>query len=171
MTKIAFFSFLFVITSYNLSAQLCPDCDEREDIQYLPRFWEDPDGILHEPENINEPDKVGTWIFFKALDDNQREIIFTRDVQCVQGLDGRNRSSDSNDILLFPNPVNDLLTITHHFSECHLAIFDVRGVAMHQNANLKSKTIKVNTSDYSSGIYLVQIIADQEKINKFFVVE
>lgn len=73
--------------------------------------------------------------------------------------------SGQNDFLLFPNPVNDKLTIQHKSQELFagkISIFNTKGQKMLTKEVTFNESVEINVSTLSSGIYWLQIDNDNE---------
>ncbi len=73
-------------------------------------------------------------------------------------------------VSLFPNPANDKLNIVfddESYSEKTIVMYDVLGKEM-VNVNTYNKTIQLDVSDFSKGIYIVQIRSKDEKQSRQF---
>ncbi|WP_196888974.1 T9SS type A sorting domain-containing protein [Aureivirga sp. CE67] len=69
---------------------------------------------------------------------------------------------------LFPNPVYDNLSIQSDDNIDHIKIFDIVGKLI-LNKKVKNKTINISTSDYSSGIYLLEMFNGNKKTSLKFI--
>ena len=67
---------------------------------------------------------------------------------------------------VYPNPVNDILTIENELSsDSKLTIVDINGRIV-KNVSSSSSLTSINVSDLNSGIYFVNIETDQGKVTK-----
>jgi hypothetical protein len=64
-----------------------------------------------------------------------------------------------------PNPVKDLLTVNipENFSGSKIAIFSLLGQKI-ATFNSKDTTLTIDTSRYKSGIYIMQILNNNENV-------
>ncbi len=78
-------------------------------------------------------------------------------------------SGISNDVLIYPNPVNDQLTIEASglSTNCHFEIMNITGEVVY-HSTLNKKAI-VNTESLASGLYLVKIYTNETVIGRRFV--
>lgn len=79
----------------------------------------------------------------------------------------------ANNISLYPNPSNNTVTIAfgENLENANLKIFDVRGVEMLNTIIENSTKVNVNTSNFSSGLYFVQVVSKNNAAKKSFVVQ
>jgi hypothetical protein len=169
--------FVCFLTLNNLQSQICPDCDNLPEATIHPRFWEDPDGILYQVESIDHPDKLGIWIIYEDLGSNQRRVLHTNHVRCLDNLDGGQvdgRSKleiTSKAIQVFPNPTSEDLTIVHPFSKCNITLSDLSGRTIFNVSILEENTFKIKTSSFPSGVYTLSIVADEERFHKKIIIK
>jgi hypothetical protein len=71
----------------------------------------------------------------------------------------------SPSISIYPNPVEGMLTIISNFSIRQITLYDTRGRLV-ETVQYASKTIILDLSDHSSGLYLIKIATNNETITK-----
>ena len=71
------------------------------------------------------------------------------------------------EINVYPNPVEDLLTISGLENNMEIKIYNLTGQKMIFDPNLENNTIDV--SDLTEGIYILEVILNNERIQKKFV--
>lgn len=81
--------------------------------------------------------------------------------------DGIYSVSISN-IEIFPNPFTNNIEVQNIFEKNEIKIFDLHGRMMFQKINAEENEV-INTSELSTGFYLIRIIAGTEIINKVIV--
>ena len=100
-------------------------------------------------------------------------VEFTQNVsQCV-GIETLNSGTTS--LSVYPIPANDNVNIEisnmNNNSEMIMNIYSIDGkVVVTQKINFENNKTSVNTSSIESGIYLVEIISEQEKLTKRIVI-
>jgi len=62
--------------------------------------------------------------------------------------------------VLFPNPVNDKVTISNANNLETVTIYNVLGAEVMQQNNINSKSIQLDLSSLTSGVYLVKVLND-----------
>lgn len=72
--------------------------------------------------------------------------------------------------LLYPNPTSDLVTIESELQINSIAIFSASGQLI-ETIQMNSKTIQINVSDYTPGIYLFQMATERGEFTKSITVE
>lgn len=78
------------------------------------------------------------------------------------------KENNSDFVKMFPNPVDNLLNIEISQSlavESYVKIFDFSGRIIYNN-NFYSNSFSIDMSDYTSGIYFVELFVTGEKIHK-----
>lgn len=79
-------------------------------------------------------------------------------------------SSSANVIKLFPNPVNDILSInTTSVSISNVEILDINGRIIKSIAIGNSFDAKINVSDLNAGVYMINIYSENNKTTKKFI--
>ncbi|MBT8232026.1 MAG: T9SS type A sorting domain-containing protein [Saprospiraceae bacterium] len=163
-------SVFFVTITMSLVAQ-CYDCPDLPSPIEYPRYWEDPDGISYELNEIDVFVKTGTWICYEDLGDGQRRTLFETLIDCAPPIEYYARDdSKKEDIILFPNPVQDELTVKHPFNSCQIFIQDVQGKVLF-NSIKKEREVKINTAQLAPGIYFLSINADSKIFHSNFIVQ
>jgi hypothetical protein len=79
-------------------------------------------------------------------------------------------SPNTNVIKLYPNPVNDILSIsTSHVSISNVEVVDINGRIVKSVSSNNSFDSKINVSDLSAGVYIINIYSENNKTTKKFV--
>ena len=78
-------------------------------------------------------------------------------------------NTNTENFKLFPNPANEIINIETNFSnQCLLQIFNNEGKIIYTQTN-DHKNIELDISNFTNGKYLLQIIHDNQIINKQFI--
>lgn len=80
-----------------------------------------------------------------------------------------NENNSSLNINIYPNPAKDFIKLSTN--SCQMSIVSVYnhlGILV-EEIEVNSNDIEINTSEYSNGIYLIDIITDQGKVTKEFI--
>ena len=171
MKKIKFLVIgLFLGGPLSLSGQ-CYDCPDLPLTIKYPRYWEDPDGLIYELNEIDVFIKPGVWICYEDLGDGLKQTLFETEIYCEPPIEHRSEiSSIYEDVKIFPNPVRDELKIMHSYDSCHITIQDVRGkLIFTRKVNLE--TVIVNTSEFEPGMYVLSIHTSSDTFNSSFIVQ
>jgi len=84
---------------------------------------------------------------------------------------GIDENINNSNVSIFPNPANDLVTITAESSTvAEVQIFDLTGKMIYSNFSLSSR-LEVNTSNYASGTYIVKVITENESATRRLIVQ
>ena len=75
-----------------------------------------------------------------------------------------------NNLVLYPNPVNDKLTVEAHEALGTVEIYNLMGALVYSQKNCASK-VEINTSDLQSGIYFIRMTNDRMSETRRFVKE
>ena len=100
-------------------------------------------------------------------------IIKVDSMGCIVG--GCNSTVDITNIYvsepefnLYPNPANDFIDIETDFKNCYFSVFDVTGKLILREKVVQNKT-RINLSNYSNGLYFIQLQSDNRMISKKFI--
>lgn len=94
---------------------------------------------------------------------NNKNWTITGDSQGTCSLGGLN--TDLTTLKLFPNPVNDFLTVNGLEGGETLTLYDMNGRLM-QNSKANGKEVKLNLSLYTKGMYLLNITSEKGTTTK-----
>ena len=75
-----------------------------------------------------------------------------------------------NNLVLYPNPVNDKLTVEAHEALGTVEIYNLMGALVYSQKNCANK-VEINTSDLQSGIYFIRLTNDKTSETRRFVKE
>ena len=75
-----------------------------------------------------------------------------------------------NNLVLYPNPVNDKLTVEAHEALGNVEIYNLMGALVYSQKNCANK-VEINTSDLQSGIYFIRLTNDKTSETRRFVKE
>ena len=78
-------------------------------------------------------------------------------------------SQDVNDFEMYPNPTSNIVNLTHSHTFT-LRVFDLRGTMVYFENNI-SKSISFNTSKLEAGIYVVELISENQTLRKKLIVQ
>ena len=163
--------FLGILFSSNIYTQIGPTYKDNLEFDSAPRFWMDPDGIIHEPNQIDIPDKSGLWIFFRINENLQNENLFTRYVHCLQDGTPRSASLNQETITISPNPADQYITIYSSAKVGKFEITDLEGRLI-WTQNIEPDIPKVvDTSQYANGMYVLKVLSKESYNSTLFVIE
>lgn len=88
--------------------------------------------------------------------------------------DQGNLAATIQDVVVFPNPANDILNLGILLSEersVAISIFDVSGKMLYKNEQWLpvQSTVSFNIANVESGIYIVHLVSGLEKSTKYFI--
>jgi hypothetical protein len=99
--------------------------------------------------------------------------IYVDNLQFIGNVVGINEYSlNSNTISVFPNPSSDIVNIgfnSNHDKASTLMIFDFSGNLIYKTREL-NKSNTINTSQWSKGIYTIQVNSNNQSINKKLII-
>jgi len=83
-------------------------------------------------------------------------------------------TKNNNDVLLSPNPVDEILTITHNLhndASAHVQIVDVNGRILYENfyEDNNPQILHINVDELPTGLYFVQLFSGNEMTVERFV--
>ncbi len=85
---------------------------------------------------------------------------------CVTDISNNIESS----VVLYPNPVNDILNISSSNIIKSYDVKDLLGRVIYSSSEINSNNISLNTSSFSNNIYLVSCIVNDQLIIKKIIV-
>ena len=91
---------------------------------------------------------------------------FVAHLEYTEGVDEQNGSTT----LIYPNPVNDKLTIEAQEAIGNLEIYNLMGTLVYSQTNCSDK-VEINTSGLQSGIYFIRLTTDKVSETRRFVKE
>ncbi len=74
--------------------------------------------------------------------------------------------SIDNDIVCFPNPCKDNLTVKSDYNIESVTLLNSSGITISRESNLNSKSISLTLSNLSGGVYFVNIVSNSKNITK-----
>ena len=84
-------------------------------------------------------------------------------------------TTTKKEISIFPNPATDFVNINLsalNFKNAELKIFDASGrMVFDRNYTSENKTIKIDVSNFKTGIYIINIISDGEKRSEKLIIK
>ncbi|HPE17158.1 MAG TPA: choice-of-anchor J domain-containing protein [Tenuifilaceae bacterium] len=77
----------------------------------------------------------------------------------------------NNATSIYPNPVSDVLTVSHNSRISGIRVFDVTGRMMYNAEVSNLNTTTVDVSRFNEGVYILQVVTNEGIANKKFVVK
>jgi len=109
-------------------------------------------------------------IFFDYNPPIVTDTFYTEFVQALS-----NATFNATTISLFPNPANDLITITNNNSVDQVSevnIHDITGKLIYSLHQILSSPISINVSNFAKGLYLVELTSDNNtRITKKLIIQ
>ncbi|MFA5574573.1 MAG: T9SS type A sorting domain-containing protein [Brumimicrobium sp.] len=78
--------------------------------------------------------------------------------------------SQMNQILIYPNPLNNFVTVKNIPKGSTVQIFDVTGKILYQSNDIYSHSLTINTDKYRQGVYLIKVQNSKNTITKKMIV-
>ncbi|MFI5218099.1 MAG: SBBP repeat-containing protein [Bacteroidia bacterium] len=103
-----------------------------------------------------------TGYFYNGNDDEAQTIKFSQTT-------GLNEKNTTHFVSVYPNPVNSELNIQSRELITEIKIYDIVGKEVfNSQLQTKSNRLKLQTSNYTTGVYFIEIISENKKsITKF----
>ncbi len=98
---------------------------------------------------------------FKTVDSLVKEFLYT--IVCPTGAAVRNITSGT-EMLMYPNPASNSVTITSDASVNEIAVYDQLGRTAFSAAGLGKNEVEINTGHFAAGVYFVRIKFADENI-------
>lgn len=119
------------------------------------------------------PDSAMIVISASSSAPKSGSYIYIDNLQFIGNVVGINEYSlNSNTISVFPNPSSDIVNIgfnSNHDKASTLMIFDFSGNLIYKTREL-NKSNTINTSQWSKGIYTIQVNSNNQSINKKLII-
>ena len=136
--------------TYNYGDMVTIEVDTNEDWAFL--NWTENGSVVSEEKSFT----------FTALEDRH----FVANLEYTEGVGEQNGSQT----LIYPNPVNDKLTIEAQEAIGMVEIYNLMGAMVYSQKNCTNK-VEINTADLQSGIYFIRLTNDKVSETRRFVKE
>ena len=77
---------------------------------------------------------------------------------------------ESAKVALYPNPAHDVVTIWADDGLMSVMVFDLFGQLVDLWNTYGDTSLRINTSDYSSGVYMVKVVTKTDVVTKQLIV-
>ncbi len=94
------------------------------------------------------------------------DIILEPTISCAGAITSVGELTDPNNVVVYPNPCNDILKLSGCDSSAAISIFDTNGMLRTQTL-LENGIVQVDFLD--SGIYFISLVANNKRVVKKFV--
>lgn len=105
------------------------------------------------------------WLF----DDNPTKVKFKESSYWTVVLVSENINF-SDEILIYPNPVNDFLTIDSKIKFSNISISNILGQTL-MNVEVQNNVSKINFESLNDGLYFVTLMNDEEKLTTHRIIK
>ena len=136
--------------TYNYGDMVTIEVDTNEDWAFL--NWTENGSVVSEEKSFT----------FTALEDRH----FVANLEYTEGVSEQNGSQ----IVIYPNPVNDKLTVEAEEAIGTVEIYNLMGAMVYSQKNCTNK-VEINTADLQSGIYFIRLTNDKVSETRRFVKE
>ena len=136
--------------TYNYGDMVTIEVDTNEDWAFL--NWTENGSVVSEEKSFT----------FTALENRH----FVANLEYTEGVGEQNGSLT----LIYPNPVNDKLTVEAEEAIGTVEIYNLMGAMVYSQKNCTNK-VEINTADLQSGIYFIRLTNDKVSETRRFVKE
>ena len=136
--------------TYNYGDMVTIEVDTNEDWAFL--NWTENGSVVSEEKSFT----------FTALENRH----FVANLEYTEGVGEQNGSQT----LIYPNPVNDKLTVEAEEAIGTVEIYNLMGAMVYSQKNCGNK-VEINTTDLQSGIYFIRLTNDKVSETRRFVKE
>ncbi len=136
--------------TYNYGDMVTIEVDTNEDWAFL--NWTENGSVVSEEKSFT----------FTALENRH----FVANLEYTEGVGEQNGSQT----LIYPNPVNDKLTVEAEQAIGTVEIYNLMGAMVYSQKNCGNK-VEINTADLQSGIYFIRLTNDKVSETRRFVKE
>lgn len=102
---------------------------------------------------------------FNLTDTGNNDIFVHKMSQTATGIE---TNTNRNDISVYPNPANNFIDIETDLKNCYFSLLDITGKLILREKIYQNKT-RIDLSDYSTGLYFIQIQSDDKMTSKKFI--
>jgi len=110
---------------------------------------------------ITVPQTGEYFITFNVWTTGTQGFLYLDEIKMTQGIMAVNDAAISG-LVTYPNPVNDILTITHSSSIDTLELFNITGQRIHHEA-INNNYASVNMQEFAAGVYVLSLRAGNDK--------
>ncbi len=136
--------------TYNYGDMVTIEVDTNEDWAFL--NWTENGSVVSEEKSFT----------FTALENRH----FVANLEYTEGVG----EQSANSVIIYPNPVNDKLTVEAQETIGTVEIYNLMGAMVYSQKNCGNK-VEINTADLQSGIYFIRLTNDKVSETRRFVKE
>ena len=106
------------------------------------------------------------WELLCFHNNDTLKYIMPYETDCYQNTIGVNENDDNNNFYIKPNPINrgNAIYIKTNTIPNSISIFNSSGLLIKKLTQNRDKTIKIETNDFKSGIYLISISTNEDRV-------
>jgi hypothetical protein len=126
---------------------------------------------------VNNPTSSFGFLFKQQTEQFYRKLVFASSDHpvdslhpklevCIQSTVGVNLSIDNNSFRIYPNPSKDKITIEYNqlkAEQVQIKLYSMEGRVLMEKTLLSNK-MQIDVSDFSKGVYIVQVQSDKSGI-------
>ena len=102
--------------------------------------------------------------------DNPRTLVVEDDTYLIAYFEYDGICENKGEISLFPNPTNGLLNVSGEGIQ-EIRVFNAMGQKVRQLSTIREKTLQIDMSNLSAGVYLLQAVGEDKAFTTRFVKE
>ena len=141
---------------------------------YAQEFWIEGIGSQHGPLHTKFMSCIvcPVWELLCYHDNNTLEYIMYGQTDCFQKTIGIEEITGKNKILIMPNPVKKgaSIEIKMDFIPANIDILNSSGNLVQRLTSIQNETIKIETNDLETGIYLLKVTNQENKIKTLKII-
>ena len=135
------------------------------------QWFKDGVPVEGETSRILSADNIESGVFnvaFIAEGEDECQSIVSDSFEYI--VTSNEREMDSN-IRVFPNPVNNILTVKNFDNYEKFRIFDFQGkILLENDIDLTDDNIEINVNNYKSGLYFIEFTGKNKSIKLKFLI-
>lgn len=104
--------------------------------------------------------------------ENAADNIYKIHTQLVASVTDINNLSNSTAFVLYPNPANELTTVSLNSlnGQVNIRIYDLNGKLVSESSSIGQEKVSINTTELNSGVYWINLSDNEKSITQKLVV-
>jgi PKD repeat protein len=116
------------------------------------------------------PTVTTTYTLIGKVNGCTTSVVFTQSVNACGGVGLQAQQLPNNQLLIFPNPTSEVLTIAYMGKKFDYVIYDNIGRLVCQDKGM-TDVVKVKVNEYARGSYYIEIVSDGEKTRRKLIID
>ncbi len=119
---------------------------------------------------FSSPTITTTYTLTGAVNGCTSTAMFTETVNSCGSTGLKTQALVNNELMIFPNPSSDQLTISYFGKNFDYMIYDNVGRLIASDKGVANQ-VKIKVSEYARGVYYIEVTADKEKTRRKLIID